>query len=737
MPKGHSALTLLFAATLFASAALLFWVEPMVGKMLLPVLGGTPAVWNTCLLFFQATLLVGYAYALAVSRWLTPGKQTAVQACLLALAALSLPVAISASALNSVPTESNPAFWLLGRLALVVGLPFFALAANSTLLQNWFSYSKSSRARDPYFLYAASNAGSLLGLIAYPAFLEPRFTLSRQRLMWAAGYCLVIIAVILCALLLREERDDNEARAVENDVKRKERLTLGRRLRWVALALVPSSLMLGATTYISTDVASIPLLWVTPLSLYLLTLVLAFLPKRPFGARLMIRTLPGVTMLLLLVYLSGATQPAWLLIIFHLLYLFAAALTCHTLLADERPGAEHLAEFYLCVSAGGALGGLFNALVAPAIFNSVLEYPLMILLACTLLPRGERREEGARARVLNLSLPVLIGLLTLGLVWVARRYALEYTQALALYLGVPLLLAYQLRQRPLAFTLSLALIAMASALSANTDSTVLTAERNFFGVLHVTRDERDTMHRLYNGITLHGSQSTDVSRRCEPLSYYTREGPLGQVFDAFQSKASARNVAVIGLGTGAILAYSRAGERWTFYEINPAVVRLARTPLYFTYLSACANAPMQIVLGDARLELARAQADTYGLIILDAFSSDAIPVHLMTEQALDLYLQKLAPGGILAFHLSNRSLDLHGVVADLALSRNLSCLARDDTSPSQTPGKEASEWVVLARRAEDFGALATDTRWHTLRGDLHDRVWTDDYSNIVNIFKWR
>ncbi|OLE52427.1 MAG: hypothetical protein AUG51_18170 [Acidobacteria bacterium 13_1_20CM_3_53_8] len=759
MSTRQSALVWLFAATLILSAALLFWVEPMVGKMLLPLLGGTPAVWNTCLLFFQTALLAGYAYALVASKWLTALQQKYVQLALLALAFTSLPIYISNATANSVPVEGNPVFWLLGRLIVTVGLPFFILAANSTLLQNWFAATELARARDPYFLYAASNAGSLLGLIAYPALLEPRFTLGRQSKLWTLGYFLVVALVALCAFTVRRSRNTEKQRVTdkgqpasdaaqsENDegqvakddrqlITEDEPLTLRRRMRWMALAFVPSSLMLGVTTYISADIASIPLLWVTPLALYLLTLVIAFAPRKLLRTLSLTRILPGMTIVLLLVYLSGATQPIALLILLHLLYLFVAALTYHTLLADDRPHAANLAEFYLWLSTGGALGGLFNALLAPAIFNSVIEYPLMILLACLLLPRENWQDERASARRLDLALPVGIGLLTLGLAWVARRFNLEYIEAFALYAGAPLLIAYQFRHSPFRFTLSLAAIILCALFLTRTDAYTLASERNFFGVLHATRDERNTIHRLYNGITLHGSQYTDLQRQCEPLSYYTSEGPLGQIIYAFQSQSISGNVAVIGLGTGATIAYSRASEQWTFYEINPAVVRIARAPEYFTYLSNCAHAPTQIVLGDARLQLKRTHDGEYGLIILDAFSSDAIPVHLMTEQALDLYLSKLAPGGLLGFHISNRSLDLHTVVANLARSRNLICLSRDDTQPSQTMGKEASQWVIMARRTEDLGTLANDSRWQMLAGDASRHVWTDDFSNIISIFKW-
>ncbi|PYS89518.1 MAG: hypothetical protein DMF64_17580 [Acidobacteria bacterium] len=765
------ALTLLFATTLFVSAALLFWVEPMVAKMLLPLLGGTPAVWNTCLLFFQATLLAGYAYALAATKRLTLKQQIIFQCALLALACISLPIALSTSTINTVPTEGNPAFWLITRLALIVGLPFFVLATTGPLLQHWFAATRHTHARDPYFLYAASNAGSLIALIAYPALLEPRFTLPRQSLLWTIGYALLIALIASCALVLARSRDEqtvneqsttNEAQVTNNQeqitdneqLTTDDHLSLRRRLRWLALAFVPSSLMLGVTTFISTDIASLPLLWVIPLALYLLTLILAFARRQIFSTRLLAFIMPGVTLLLVLVYLSGAAQPFALILSLHLLYLFFAALTCHTLLAADRPAAAHLAEFYLWLATGGALGGLFNALLAPAVFNSVIEYPLAIILACLLLPRTNKRSAPTketepawqnevtqpklqRARALDLILPVGIGALTILLALVADRYVRDYVQTLALAIGVPLIVSYQFRRRPLRFALALAAVMLATGLHTQLNTRTLYHARNFFGVLRVTRDDDPDQHRLYNGSTLHGRQYTDLLRQCEPLSYYHREGPLGQVFAAYQAHPATNDIAIVGLGTGATAAYARADERWTFYEINPEVVGVARAPEYFTYLINCAHAPVSVTLGDARLQLARAPDAHYGLIVLDAFSSDAIPVHLMTAQALDLYLAKLAPTGLIVFHISNRSLDLHPVVADLARSRALTCVARDDTQPNQLEGKEASQWVVMARRPEDLNNLMSDPRWYTLNGDTTRHVWTDDFSNIITIFKWR
>jgi len=769
MPKRSSALTVLYAATLFASASLLFWVQPMMAKMLLPLLGGTPAVWNTCMLFFQAMLLAGYAYALAVSKWLTLRQQVVVHALLLLSTALTFPILISEATVSSVPREGNPSLWLLWNLLTTVGLPFFAVSTNGPLLQKWFAETRQASSRDPYFLYAASNAGSLLALLSYPLLVEPRLTLGGQSRLWSLGYALLLLLLAACAfaLLRRQaqpgnaelharapgERETRDAETTpETSAPREatldgatrdaevEALSWRRRLRWVALAFVPSSLMLGVTTYFSTDIASLPLLWVVPLSLYLLTLVFAFARRQIFKPRIVARVLPGVALIFALVYLSGATQPTWLLLFFHLFFFVVAAMACHGQLAADRPAVRHLAEFYLLMSVGGVLGGLFNALVAPVIFNTTLEYPLVIVLACLLLPRPvatQEEEDTPRERWLDAGVPAGIALLTLLLALVVSQFTLEWVQSLALVVGVPLIITYLFRRRPVRFALALGAVMLGSNFHVNLNRQTLLAERNFFGTLRVTQDTGDDTHWLYHGTTIHGRQSLALARHCEPLSYYHREGPLGQLFKTFDAQLAGANVAIVGLGTGATAAYTRPGQSWTFYEINPAVVSIARDPSYFTYLSYCAAAPVAISLGDARLQLQHAPPAHYGLIVLDAFSSDAIPVHLMTVEALDIYLSKLAPGGLLVFHISNRSLDLHPVVADLALARSLVCLGFDDTARNQPGGKEPSQWVVMARRPEDVQTFAADTRWRPLEGRTGRPVWTDDFSNIVTIFKWR
>jgi hypothetical protein len=783
---------LVFAVALFVSAFLLFWVQPLAGKMLLPLLGGTPAVWNTCMLFFQALLLAGYAYALALARWLSARAQAAVHLALLALAALALPVALNSAAAGGVPEGARPEWWLLKTLLVTVGPPFFVLSASAPLLQGWFSRTRAESAKDPYYLYAASNAGSLFALLGFPVLLEPALTLGQQSRAWAYLYGALLLLFAACAVLTaRHARTPAATFEAGDSPAPAERLSVGRRLRWVLLAFVPSSLVLGVTTHVTTDLVAVPLLWVIPLALYLLSFVIVFargfrLP-RGFAAR----AVPVTAVLVSMVYLSGAARPAWFLILFHLAFLFAAALVCHGQLAADRPSAARLAEFYLCLALGGVLGGLFNAVVAPLVFNSVAEYPLVILLATYLRPGyrntggtllglrlgAKRKDESAAAGTpvfapggegageavgagpadeeaggvdevrrwdaLDVLLPLAFGLLVAALTLVTRRYQLAPVERAALTLGAPLfLLNHFLAPRPIRFTLGLAAVMLAALLCADSGNRTLQASRNFYGTHRVEADADDTIHWLHHGSTLHGKQYTDAAQRCEPVSYYHREGPLGSVFRHVHEQRDAAgaaplSVAVVGLGAGTTAAYSRAGESWTFYEIDPSVVNIARDPRFFTYLSECAGARPSVVLGDARLRLREAPDGSYDLIVLDAFSSDAVPAHLMTREALALYLSKLKPGGVVAFHVSNRSLKLERVAGGIARDAGLASRIFDDSRQDNGHGLDASTWVAVARTDADFGPLASDPDWPEFDPAAYKlEVWRDDFSDILSVFRW-
>jgi hypothetical protein len=520
-------MALLFTVTLLLSAFLLFWVQPLVGKLLLPLLGGTPAVWNTCMLFFQGMLLAGYAYVNVLTR-LRQSRQVVVHAALLALSAFFFPIGISEATARGMPEDGIPALWLLGRLFLMVGLPFFAVSTSAPLLQKWFSRTRHAAADDPYFLYAASNMGSFFALLGFPLLVEPNWTLGAQGKYWAWGYGVLALLILACAFASRRTEEEGGATTTTNragdaidgrsaDGKTVDESAAGgsgveavswrRRLRWTLLAFVPSSLVLGVTTYITTDVAAVPLLWVIPLSIYLLTFVLVFARRQVIPWGWMATILPGTALLLALVYLSGATEPVWFLVLVHLLFLFVASMVCHGQLAADRPDARHLAEFYLWVAVGGVLGGFFNAIVAPLVFNAVAEYPLMVVLACALRPTPARRtlvitRQGikvkeappdeakavneAAARRNDLVLPLAIFALAALLVVYVPRLGLKPVEDAAIMYGVPLLLLnHFFARRPLRFALGLGAVMLAVVFFSGTRARTLHAERNFYGTLRV------------------------------------------------------------------------------------------------------------------------------------------------------------------------------------------------------------------------------------------------------------
>lgn len=720
---------LLFSVTLFISAGLLFWVQPLIAKTLLPLLGGAPAVWNTCLLFFQTMLLLGYVYALASSRWLSLRAQAFVHVVLLLAIALYLFRSPVHSPVLSASQQATPTRWLLENLLVSIGPPFFLLSASNPLLQSWFSRLRHYLSVDPYFLFAASNAGSLIALLAFPLVLEPALGLNQQYQLWRAGFAVLIaLTCVIAAVAARHK----ELPPVVTESESHGDVSVLRRLRWLALSFVPSSLMIGVTTYITADVAAVPLLWVIPLALYLLTFVLAF-TKRRFA--LVDRLVIVGALVVTLILASGATEPAWLLILANLIFFFVAALMCHSQLADDRPAVTQLAEYYLWIAIGGALGSVFNVLVAPIIFTSIAEYPLAVVLACLLLRGDPQRGQN---KYLDIIYPLGLFILTVSLASLVTHLRPGYSIiSLFIVLGIPLIIInHFFRDRPLRFGLSLCAVMLASVYYTGANDRTLYLTRNFFGASRVTTDSAGRINSLYSGNTVHGRQFVEQSRRCEPLSYHHENGPLGQVMAVFNAAPANSRVAVIGLGAGAMASYSQPGQEWTFYEINPDVISLARNSQYFTYLQNCARASLNVIEGDARLNLQNAETGQYGVIVLDAFSSDAIPVHLVTEQALDLYLSKLAEGGMLAFHISNRSLNLKPILADLAESRKLVCIGFDDLKPSSFEGKDPSQWVVMARSLPEISNLSINSQWQRLSGK-GGRVWSDDFSNILQAISWQ
>jgi SAM-dependent methyltransferase len=721
--------TAVFGAALFMSAALLFLVQPMFAKALLPLLGGAPAVWNTCVVFYELILLAGYWYAFSMQRRLPLSRQFLVHLALLLLVLVLLPLRVHA--FLPPPTSVTAVPWLLITLLVSLGLPLLVLSATSPLLQSWFAATTHQRAHDPYFLYAASNAGSLLGLLIYPFVLEPRIGLHSQSFIWTVGYLVLVVCLGLAAFIAyrsaRSESSSGESTPAESTPNGSNEIGSRRKLRWVVLALIPSSLMLSVTSYLSTVIAPIPLLWVVPLALYLLTFIIAF--SGDSDARLRrLRQITPIVVLLLVV--AMATYYQWVLsfVILPLTAFFLIALTCHSLLAADRPSKTHLTEFYLWLAGGGAAGGIFMAIIAPLIFTSVVEYPL-VLIAAAYFTRAPA-EPTRRAILWDLELPLLLGVLFATLISLEARYMPSRLQGDAI-LGfwVAAAIALVLFRRPLGFAASVAALFLCSALFTTTQENRIYVERNFFGVLSVLAVEG--YHKLYHGQTMHGVENMRPGYRDNPLSYYARSGPLGQLFAHLGPELKHGSIAVVGLGVGSALCYHTEGQQWTIYEIDPAMDSIARDRRFFHFIDDCAP-QTPTVLGDARLSLEKAPDATYDLMILDAYSADYVPVHLVTREAVSLYVRKLKPHGVLAFHITSNWIDLEPVLSALAADADLQCYVqhqRINLAEAET-GKTPSNWIALAPAGPATDALQRDPRWYACRPTRFP-VWTDDYSSLV------
>jgi hypothetical protein len=725
------------------SAVLLFWVEPMFAKMILPLLGGSPSVWNTCIVFYQALLLLGYIYAHATTKWLGLRWQVALHVLLLVLVSVTLPVHVARG--WAPPLSSNPVLWLLLLLLISVGLPFFTLSATAPLLQKWFVFTVHPSAKDPYFLYSVSNLGSLIGLLGYPLLIEAYLPIPLQAKTWSVSYIFLAGMILACAIIALKSSRIGMKHLNSGTMDASPGLKVEQRIRWVLLAFVPSSLLLGVTNYITIDIAQVPLLWIIPLAIYLITFILVFAPKPVIPHRFMVRVQPFLLVPLSILFYWGFTKiVAWPFIPFHLLVFFVTAMVCHGEIAYSRPSTFHLTEYYLWISVGGVLGGVFNTLVAPQVFNSLAEYPLMIAIACLLRPSLDS-DQRPHIRWFDLGLP-LASLVLFGLSKIGTRYYVQSRDTL----GIPELIVFILisclvgaicfsfRYRPIRFGFGMGAILLVGLLWSGEQGQILYKERNFFGIHKVVYDPEGGYHLLFHGTTLHGAQSLNPVRIHEPLTYFYPTGPLGQVFGVFPKNPDHAQVAIIGLGTGSTAGYAKPGQHWTFYEIDPAVERIAKESRYFTFLKDC-PAKVSVDLGDARLSLANAKDHSYDLIVLDAFSSDAIPIHLLTRESLKLYLAKLSESGVMVFHISNRYLDLKPILGNLANDMNLVCFVQDDMelSEAEKKAKKApSTWAVMARQSPDLNRLAADRRWKSLSSTSGARLWTDDFSNIVSVFKW-
>ena len=722
----------LFVATILTGSFLLFLVQPMVARMALPQLGGAPNVWNSAMLVYQALLLAGYAYAHRLSR-LPVRRQAAIHIGLLLVAALTLPITIASL---PPPRPGSEAWWVPLLFFASVGPVFFLVSAQAPLMQRWFA--SHPEAGEPWALYAASNLGSFAGLIAYPLFAEPFLRVQEQSLAWSAGYALLIVLIVLAARArwqaaapLQLEAGSAPAHAVG----------ARRILLWIALAAVPSGLLLSTTTHLTTDIVAMPLLWVIPLAVYLLSFVAAFSERRGF-ANVTTRAAPWLVLLAGGLAMSSRSTGTLAPALGSVVLLFVVAVALHARMYALRPQASQLTLFYLAMSAGGALGGLFTALIAPLVFDWVWEHPLLVLAADMLMPLPVlydwRRLPGLDPSMARLGGAILV---SLGLLLAARLFVVTMSgepgiERLLLTLGMTMIGLLVMPWRWLFVTLLFVLMLAQGGLDTLSTTVQGLRSRSYFGIYTVRDLPASRLRTLAHGTTLHGQQSTNPAYTREPTSYYGRGSgaaiALGQAQALYGQNA---RIGIVGLGTGTLACYKRPGESWRFFEIDPAVLRFSRNRT-FSFLADCAP-DAKVSIGDARIGLAQMTPASLDILAVDAFSSDAIPLHLLTDEAFGVYFQALAPRGLLVVHISNRFIELEPVLAALAKKRGLAAAKRDD-NPRDRSLLTASSWVALSRDPAILAALAKaqpGAKWSVLMPPAQ-RVWTDDHASILPFIRW-
>ncbi len=695
---------LLHAISIALSALLLFLVQPIIAKQILPWFGGSAGVWTTCMVFFQTVLLAGYAYAHWLARRPSPRQQWALHTALLAASLACLPIVAADRFRPAGGQDATAAILVL--LAATIGAPYFLLASTGPLLQSWLA--RRWPTRSVYRLFALSNAGSLAGLIAFPLLIEPHYGSRAQAFGWSAAYAAFALACAGAAwhtsrTPLRGSGLEKGLDAIDpgSSDQSEQGSIPGGPWTWLGLSALGVVILLGATAHISQNVASVPFLWLAPLILYLLSFVLAFEGRKGRGWYSpgwgIPAALAGAMLMAMGLSASGGVLDVSLAVPLYCAGVLVTCLFCHGELAARRPAANDLTRFYLMISLGGALGGVFAGLIAPRLFHSVYEFPLALLAICAaaLLAAWTRPPPGSPRRWILCALAGAAGVAT-------ACWDLSFVRFL--------------------------------------QSDLILMQRNFYGTLRVRQvgEGDQQVRRLLHGVILHGEQPTHAADRLEPGSYYARTSGVGLAIQAAQQRQSTIRLGVIGLGTGTLSAYGRPGDTVRFYEIDPDVVAIARQQ--FTYLvSTPAN--VQVALGDARLSLQReldnGPAPRFDVLAVDAFSSDSIPVHLLTRQAIRMYAQCVPDGGIIAVHISNRFLDLKPVLANLAADLGLNAqLVRDDPD-EETSRASSSDWVLISARGDAFAAPSFAGRVEALKPDPRVGLWTDEFNNLLGIVKSR
>lgn len=723
---------MLFSALVFLNAFLLFWIEPLFSKTLLPIFGGSPSVWTTAVFFYQLLVLLGYLYAHLADRFLSFRWQLPLQLILLAASLLWAPRP-AASNLGAGDLHLGSIGRQLWIMATHLGLPFFTVCTFSTLAQRWYSRLRRENASDPYFLYTASNLGSMAALVFFPLLMEPWLGTGLQMSAWRGG--LLVLLLLAAAGGLRVNRGG----AGHPSVREKMPSPGWRRMgSWVLWSFIPSGVMLAVTTLISVDLVSFPLLWIIPLLLYLLSFVLAFSPRIACPLSKLRRILVFSTVFVLFAWLTDIDRPLWLVLGLYLLFLFSVSWVYHKRLQADRPQAGKLTLFYLCLSLGGVLAGAFNSLAAPLLFDTILEFPLLLALALLALVDSPGEYFSFLGAGVHRWGVLLIAFLAFGLSLWSNFTTLEpFALWMVLIFGLPLLLSLFLEKKPAALALALAMVMLSSSLFAPIWGKVELRRRNFFGTLSVLRDRQKGITKLFHGTTQHGIERKGPGFDGVPLAYYHPSGPCGLIFSALYRDDGPKTAALIGLGIGSQLAYARRGDRWTIFEIDPDVIDVATDGRWFSYWKRC-PADKRLIRGDGRVQLRAEPPGSYDLIVVDAFNSDAIPLHLLTREAFDLYLHKLKRDGLLAMHITNRNVDLLGQLQQQASALELSAVSMVDGDDS-VEGKFMSHWLLFSR--VDLSGL-TRLRIGKVRSWLLEKVadprpWRDDWNNLVSVIRWR
>ncbi|MCH9806818.1 MAG: fused MFS/spermidine synthase [Alphaproteobacteria bacterium] len=742
MAATNERLTLVvFTMTIFLSALLLFAVQPMFARMVLPKLGGSPSVWAVSMVFFQAALLGGYTYAHLLNRYLGSTQALLTHLALLVVALFALPIALPSFAAEPPPGDAY--MWLIGVLTVGVGLPFFAVSANAPLLQSWFARSGHSHADDPYFLYGASNVGSMLALLSYPVLLEPVFGLGEQAMLWTIGFAMLATLIAACGslMLVGSAANDTQietSKQAASPAVAETAVTSRDRAVWIALAFVPSALLVAFTTFLTTDIASAPFLWVLPLAAFLGTFIITFRdqPLIPHGFLL---NRQAMIVGLAIFATASVSAMAWNIAMAASLASFLlVTLVCHRELYLRRPAASKLTEFYLLMSLGGVLGGIFAALIAPQIFTTIFEFPLLLAASLLMRPdildqREDRQSWLQAAGMVAVAAAVLLLASTL-ISWgiVEGHMKLRVVVVAMLFAGLLYFAGKPARRMAVVATMLLAILILPEGRNESH------AVRSFFGVHRVIETPDGTLRLLMHGTTVHGAErliDEAGNKVAEPIpsTYYHPQSPMARTLDLVRNAKTTDGkveIGIVGLGAGAMACHKKANDNWKFYEIDQAVVDIARDKNQFGYMSTCQpDAP--VIVGDARLTLTKEAAGAFNYLLIDAFSSDAIPMHLLTVEAFKLYVSKLAPGGVLAIHLSNKHLDLPpAVTATIEQIDGLNAVLVND-KPENPGFDSAPSTVMLISR--DKATIEPAMAWQGAEAPKSQGVsaWTDDYSDIV------